>query len=86
MLVEGRDLVSDGNYVYMRTTGGLKRVDVLYRRIDDDFIDPLVFQPDSMLGIPGLMSAYRKGHVALANATGTGIADDKASMLMFLRL
>jgi uncharacterized circularly permuted ATP-grasp superfamily protein len=78
MLVEGRDLVSDGDYVYMRTTGGLKRVDVLYRRIDDDFIDPLVFRPDSMLGIPGLMSAYRKGHVALANATGTGIADDKA--------
>ena len=78
MLVEGRDLVSDGNYVYMRTTVGLKKVDVLYRRIDDDFIDPLVFRKDSMLGIPGLMSACRKGHIALANAPGTGIADDKA--------
>jgi uncharacterized circularly permuted ATP-grasp superfamily protein len=78
MLVEGQDLVSDGNYVYMRTTKGLKRVDVIYRRIDDDFIDPQVFRPDSMLGVPGLMSAYRKGNVALANATGTGIADDKA--------
>lgn len=78
MLVEGRDLVSDGNYVYMRTTRGLKRVDVIYRRIDDDFIDPQVFRADSMLGVPGLMSAYRKGHIALANATGTGVADDKA--------
>lgn len=78
MLVEGRDLVSDGNFVYMRTTKGLRRVDVIYRRIDDDFIDPQVFRADSMLGVPGLISAYRKGNVALANAPGTGIADDKA--------
>jgi len=77
-LVEGRDLVVDDDTLYMRTTRGLERVDVLYRRIDDDFIDPTVFRPDSMLGVPGLMNAYRKGRVALANAPGTGIADDKA--------
>jgi uncharacterized circularly permuted ATP-grasp superfamily protein len=78
MLVEGRDLVTDGNFLFMRTTEGFRKVDVLYRRIDDDFIDPEVFRPDSMLGVPGLMRVYRKGNVALANATGTGIADDKA--------
>jgi uncharacterized circularly permuted ATP-grasp superfamily protein len=61
----------------MRTTRGLKRVDVIYRRIDDDFLDPVVFRPDSALGVPGLMNAYRKGNVALANAVGTGVADDK---------
>ena len=64
--------------VYMRTTEGRKRVDVIYRRIDDDFLDPLVFRPDSVLGVPGLMSAYLAGNVTLANAVGTGIADDKA--------
>jgi uncharacterized circularly permuted ATP-grasp superfamily protein len=78
MLVEGRDLVADGDYAYMRTTEGFRRIDVLYRRIDDDFIDPETFRPDSMLGVPGLMNVYRKGHIALANAPGTGIADDKA--------
>jgi uncharacterized circularly permuted ATP-grasp superfamily protein len=77
-LVEGRDLIVDNNFVYMRTTGGLRRVDVIYRRLDDDFIDPLTFRPDSVLGVPGLMNAYRCGNVALANACGTGVADDKA--------
>jgi uncharacterized circularly permuted ATP-grasp superfamily protein len=77
-LVEGRDLFVRDEFVYMRTTQGPKRVDVIYRRIDDDFLDPLVFQPDSALGVPGLMSVYQAGNVTLANAVGTGIADDKA--------
>ncbi len=77
-LVEGRDLVTHDNTAYMRTTAGLQRVDVIYRRIDDDFIDPLVFRKDSMLGVPGLFNAYRAGNVTLANAIGTGVADDKA--------
>jgi len=77
-LVEGRDLVVKNEVVYMRTTEGLKRVDVIYRRVDDDFLDPLAFRPDSLLGVPGLMSAYFAGTVTLANAVGTGIADDKA--------
>src|SRR6266478_5699990 len=77
-LVEGRDLVVHDNVVYMRTTAGLRRVDVIYRRVDDDFVDPLAFRPDSALGVPGLFNAYRSGNVALANAIGTGIADDKA--------
>lgn len=76
-LVEGRDLVVADGYLQMRTTKGLQRVDVVYRRIDDDFIDPLAFRPDSMLGVPGLMEVYRAGKVAIANALGTGIADDK---------
>ena len=77
-LVEGRDLVVSDGRVYTRTTRGLSRVDVIYRRIDDDFLDPTVFRADSMLGIPGLMDAYRAGNVTLANAPGTGVADDKA--------
>jgi len=77
-LVEGRDLFVKNGIVWMRTTEGPKRVDVIYRRIDDDFLDPLVFRPDSELGVPGLMSAYQTGNVTLANAVGTGIADDKA--------
>lgn len=77
-LVEGRDLVVHNNIVYMRNTWGLERVDVIYRRIDDDFIDPLIFRPDSTLGVPGLFNAYRAGNVTLANAVGTGVADDKA--------
>jgi uncharacterized circularly permuted ATP-grasp superfamily protein len=77
-LVEGRDLIVHDNIVYMRTTSGLTRVDVIYRRIDDDFIDPLAFRHDSILGVPGLFNAYRAGNVTLANAIGTGIADDKA--------
>ncbi len=77
-LVEGRDLFVRDELVYMRTTQGPKRVDVIYRRIDDDFIDPLTFRPDSVLGVPGLMTAYQAGNVTLANAVGTGIADDKA--------
>ena len=77
-LVEGRDLVVHDNIVYMRTTAGLQRVDVIYRRIDDDFVDPLIFRKDSMLGVPGLFNAYRSGNVTLANAIGTGVADDKA--------
>ena len=77
-LVEGRDLVTHDNVVYMRTTAGLERVDVIYRRIDDDFIDPLAFRSDSTLGVPGLFNAYRAGKVTLANAIGTGVADDKA--------
>lgn len=76
-LVEGRDLVVVDGYVQMRTTKGLKRVDVIYRRIDDDFIDPAVFCPDSMLGVRGLTEVYRNGRVAIANALGTGVADDK---------
>lgn len=76
-LVEGRDLVVKDNYVFMRTTKGFERVDVIYRRIDDDFIDPNVFRKDSVLGIPGLMDVYQKGNIALANAPGTGVADDK---------
>ena len=76
-LVEGRDLVVADGYVQMRTTKGLQRVDVLYRRIDDEFIDPLAFNPDSLLGIPGLLEVYRQGRVAIANALGTGVADDK---------
>lgn len=77
-LVEGQDLEVDDDIVWMRTTEGRVRVDVVYRRIDDAFLDPLVFRPDSMLGVPGLMSAYLAGNVALVNAPGTGIADDKA--------
>ena len=77
-LVEGRDLLVHDNVVYMRTTAGLRRVDVIYRRIDDDYIDPLVFRGESILGVAGLFNAYRAGNVALANAIGTGIADDKA--------
>jgi uncharacterized circularly permuted ATP-grasp superfamily protein len=77
-LVEGRDLVVHDNIVYMRTTAGLRRVDVIYRRVDDDFIDPLAFRHDSILGVAGLFNAYRAGNVAFANAVGTGVADDKA--------
>ena len=77
-LVEGGDLFVRDDRVYMRTTEGPKSVDVIYRRVDDDFIDPLVFNPDSYLGVSGLMSAYEAGNVTLANAVGTGIADDKA--------
>jgi uncharacterized circularly permuted ATP-grasp superfamily protein len=76
-LVEGRDLVVSDGFVYMRTTKGFERIDVLYRRIDDDFLDPKAFREDSMLGVPGLMEAYRAGRIALANAPGSGIADDK---------
>ncbi|MBE9194032.1 circularly permuted type 2 ATP-grasp protein [Synechocystis sp. LEGE 06083] len=76
-LVEGRDLVVADGYLQMRTTKGLQRVDVVYRRLDDDFIDPEVFRPDSLLGVAGLMEVYRQGRVALANAPGTGVADDK---------
>jgi uncharacterized circularly permuted ATP-grasp superfamily protein len=77
-LVEGRDLLVHDNVVYMRTTAGLRRVDVIYRRVDDDFLDPMAFRRDSILGVPGLFNAYRAGNVVLANAIGTGIADDKA--------
>ncbi|MDQ0345631.1 circularly permuted type 2 ATP-grasp protein [Ancylobacter vacuolatus] len=77
-LVEGRDLFVRNDIVYMRTTEGPRRVDVIYRRLDDDFIDPLTFRPDSALGVPGLMSAYNAGNVTLTNAVGTGVADDKA--------
>ena len=77
-LVEGRDLLVHDNIVYMRTTAGLRRVDVIYRRVDDDFLDPLCFRPDTFLGVPGLFNAYRAGNVTLANAIGTGVADDKA--------
>jgi len=76
-LVEGRDVEVDDRGVWMRTTKGLRRIDVIYRRIDDDFLDPKVFRPDSLLGVPGLMDAYRAGKVALANAPGNGVADDK---------
>ena len=77
-LCEGQDLFVENGKVFMRTTMGPRRVDVIYRRIDDDFLDPLTFRPDSALGVPGLMAAYQSGNVTLANAVGTGIADDKA--------
>jgi uncharacterized circularly permuted ATP-grasp superfamily protein len=77
-LVEGRDLAVHDNIVYMRTTAGLRRVDVIYRRVDDDFVDPLAFRSDSSLGVAGLFNAYRSGNVTMANALGTGVADDKA--------
>ncbi|MDH5678866.1 MAG: circularly permuted type 2 ATP-grasp protein [Nitrospinota bacterium] len=77
-LVEGRDLVTQDGFVYARTTRGFEKIDVIYRRIDDDFLDPLAFRPDSMLGVPGIMDSYRRGMVALANAPGCGVADDKA--------
>lgn len=76
-LVEGSDLVIADNFVYMKTTKGLQKVDVIYRRIDDDFLDPLAFRKDSLLGVPGIMDVYKAGRVALVNAIGTGIADDK---------
>ncbi len=77
-IVEGRDLQAYDDVIYMKTTEGLKRVDVIYRRIDDDFVDPLAFRADSVIGVPGLLSAYRAGNVTLANAVGTGVSDDKA--------
>jgi uncharacterized circularly permuted ATP-grasp superfamily protein len=77
-LVEGRDLVVRDNIVYARTTGGLECVDVIYPRVDDNYLDPLVFKPDSILGVAGLFEAYRAGHVTIANAVGTGVADDRA--------
>ena len=80
-LVEGQDLFVANNVVYMRTTGGPQRVDVIYRRIDDDYLDPLAFRPDSIVGVPGIFAAYRAGNVTLANAIGTGVADDKSTYL-----
>src|SRR5579864_4714157 len=77
-LVEGRDLAVHDNVVYMRNTADLRRVDVIYRRIDDDFLDPLAFRADSTLGVAGLFNAYRAGNVTLSNTVGTGVADDKA--------
>lgn len=77
-LVEGRDLLVENHKVYMRTTNGRQQVDVIYRRVDDEFLDPLVFNPGSLLGIAGILSAYRKGNVAIVNAIGNGVADDKA--------
>jgi len=80
-LVEGKDLVVDNHRVFTKTTSGLQRVDVIYRRVDDEFLDPLVFNPGSLLGVAGLMSAYRMGHVAIVNAPGNGVADDKATYI-----
>jgi uncharacterized circularly permuted ATP-grasp superfamily protein len=77
-LVEGRDLVVENHHVYMKTTSGLQLVDVIYRRVDDDYLDPLVFKPESTLGVSGILSAYRKGNVAIVNSIGNGVADDKA--------
>ena len=85
-LVEGRDLVVEGDHVYMKTTAGLSPVCAIYRRIDDDFLDPEAFNPDSLLGVPGLMRVYARGNVALANAIGTGVADDKAVYCYMPRL
>jgi uncharacterized circularly permuted ATP-grasp superfamily protein len=78
-IVVGADLVVQDGIVFMKTTQGLKRVDVIYRRIDDDFLDPLVFRKDSVLGVPGIVDAYRRGNVSLANTIGTGVADDKVT-------
>ena len=80
-LVEGRDLVVENQRVFMKTTSGLQQVDVIYRRVDDDFLDPLVFNPESSLGVSGILSAYRKGNVAIVNAPGNGVADDKATYM-----
>jgi uncharacterized circularly permuted ATP-grasp superfamily protein len=80
-LVEGQDLLVNNHTVYMRTTRGPRRVDVIYRRVDDDFLDPLAFRPDSILGVPGLFAAYKAGRVTLANAIGTGVADDKSTYI-----
>ncbi len=80
-LVEGRDLYVENDHVYMHTVYGARKVDVIYRRVDDDYLDPLVFKPESTLGVPGLINAYRKGNIALINAIGNGIADDKAVYL-----
>jgi uncharacterized circularly permuted ATP-grasp superfamily protein len=77
-LVEGRDLVVENHIVYMKTTAGLKQVDVIYRRVDDEYLDPLVFEPASVLGVSGILSAYRKGNVAIVNSIGNGVGDDKA--------
>jgi uncharacterized circularly permuted ATP-grasp superfamily protein len=77
-LVEGRDLYVENHFVYMKTISGPQRIDVVYRRLDDEFIDPLAFRPDSVLGVPGIMNAYRAGNITLLNAPGTGFADDKA--------
>jgi len=77
-LVEGQDLVCMDHKLYMKNVHGLQQIDVIYRRVDDDFLDPLVFRPDSMLGVPGLTSVLRAGHAAIANGIGTGVADDKA--------
>ncbi len=77
-LVEGQDLFVRDDMLYMRTTRGPQRVDVIYRRVDDDFLDSLAFREDSMLGVPGLLTVYRAGHVTICNAIGTGIADDKS--------
>jgi uncharacterized circularly permuted ATP-grasp superfamily protein len=85
-LVEGRDLVVENDRVFMKTTGGLERVHTIYRRLNDDFLDPEAFRPDSTLGVPGLMRAYRAGNVALANSVGTGVADDKAVYAYMPRL
>jgi uncharacterized circularly permuted ATP-grasp superfamily protein len=84
-LVEGRDLAIQDGKVFMRTTRGLRKVDVIYRRIDDDFMDPLAFRKDSLLGVPGLLEAYRAGSVALANAPGNGVADDKVGVCLCSR-
>jgi uncharacterized circularly permuted ATP-grasp superfamily protein len=78
-IVEGRDLITADGYVYMRTTKGLVQVDVIYRRLDDDFLDPTVFREDTLLGVPGLMDCYLRGNISLANAIGTGVADDKVT-------
>jgi uncharacterized circularly permuted ATP-grasp superfamily protein len=85
-LVEGRDLLVEGNHLFMRRTHGKRQVDVIYRRIDDDFLDPLAFRRDSMLGVPGLLNVYREGNVALANAPGAGVADDKSVYAFMPRL
>jgi len=85
-LVEGRDLVVEDDVVFMKTTGGLRRVDVIYRRVDDAFLDPEQFNPDSMLGVRGLFRAYKAGHISLANAIGTGVADDKAVYAYMARI
>ena len=77
-LVEGRDLLYKDHKIFLRDLRGLRQVDVIYRRLDDEFLDPITFQADSLLGVPGLMNAYRAGNVAIANAPGTGVADDKA--------
>ena len=77
-LVSGADLIVKNDFVYMQTTSGLEQLDVIYRRIDDKFMDPLAFNPKSLLGVPGLFKAYKKGNIAIANAPGTGVADDKA--------
>ena len=85
-LVEGRDLLMDNNKVFMKTSKGLEKVDIIYRRVDDDFLDPISFNQSSVLGVPGILEAYKKRNIIITNAPGTGVVDDKASYIYVLQI